>query len=341
MRRNLPFLAFGFALLVVATLAGVARAGVALPLPGRLPGEHGALMVAGFFGTLISLERAFAIGKRWAYAVPLLSAAGGAAVVAGAGGGAILVIAGAGFVLLSVYLLRFKLNLATATMGLGGVALLAGNLLWYLKSPTSATPFWGAFLLLIIAGERIELAQLLGAPRRVKHAFIAVVAVYVAGVSATLLDPALGLRVSGGGMLLLAAWLLRYDVAMKSARSSGLPKFAGIALVLGYVWLFAGGAVLLGYAGAYGYDIALHALFLGFVFSMVFGHAPVIFPALLGKEMRFSSSFYVHLALLHLSLLVRLAGNFGSSELVAIGGAMNAAAIFLFLINNALSLRQS
>jgi hypothetical protein len=45
------------------------------------------------------------------------------------------------------------------------------------------------------------------------------------------------------------------------------------------------------------------------VFAMVFGHAPIIFPAVLRVAVPYHASFYLPLVLLHLSLLVRLAGN--------------------------------
>ncbi|WP_457554544.1 hypothetical protein [Candidatus Pyrohabitans sp.] len=334
-RRNYPLVALGMVLLLVATLAGLSRADFNL-LPEQLAMSHGALMVAGFFGTLISLERAFAMGNTRAYLVPVLSAAGGVGILAGAQHAASLLVASAaGYVLLSLRMLRFMPNLATGTMCLGAVALLAGNVLWYLRGSAPATPFWGAFLLLTIAGERIELAQLLSTKAGVKRWFMLSTGIYAAGVATTLLDYSLGLRISGAGMLLLALWLLRYDVAMKSISASGLPRFTGFALVLGYLWLIAGGVLGLAYAGSYSYDMMLHSLFLGFVFSMVFGHAPVIFPALLGRNMRFLSSFYLHLILLHLSLMLRLAGNFISAELTAWGSLLNAASIFLFLANNA------
>jgi hypothetical protein len=45
---------------------------------------HGALMVSGFFGTVIALERAVALGHRWAYLGLLSGGLGGFALIAGA-----------------------------------------------------------------------------------------------------------------------------------------------------------------------------------------------------------------------------------------------------------------
>jgi hypothetical protein len=86
-------------------------------------------------------------------------------------------------------------------------------------------------------------------------------------------------------------------------------------------------------AGPY-YDAILHAVFVGFVMSMIFGHAPIIFPAITGKPIPFHPIFYSHLILLHLSLLLRV-----SSDLILWpsgrqwGGLLNGAAILLFIAN--------
>ena len=73
------------------------------------------------------------------------------------------------------------------------------------------------------------------------------------------------------------------------------------------------------------YDAALHAVFVGFVFSMVFGHAPVIVPAVLRVRFPYHPVLYAPLALLHASLAVRVLVS------VPVGAWGNAAAIALFV----------
>jgi len=69
------------------------------------------------------------------------------------------------------------------------------------------------------------------------------------------------------------------------------------------------------------------------VFSMVFGHAPIIFPAVLRMAVPYHPSFYLPLALLHLSLLLRLAGNVsGQYPWTRIGGVLNALALVAFIL---------
>ena len=50
-------------------------------------------------------------------------------------------------------------------------------------------------------------------------------------------------------------------------------------------------------------DAALHAAAVGFVFSMVFGHAPIIVPAIMRVTLPYWPAFYVPLVMLHASLL--------------------------------------
>ncbi|MEO3827408.1 hypothetical protein [Actinomadura sp. B10D3] len=97
-------------------------------------------------------------------------------------------------------------------------------------------------------------------------------------------------------------------VARRTVRSPGLPCYAAACLLAGYLWLAVAGTIRLaaGRPSNSGlYDAALHAVFLGFVMSMVFGHAPVILPAVLRVRLPYHPVLYAPLVLLHASLLVR------------------------------------
>lgn len=71
-----------FVLIVLAGLfllaglwAGLVRFGWILPvLNDQFPFVHGPVMVVGFLGTLIGLERAVALGRVWPYGIPILTA---------------------------------------------------------------------------------------------------------------------------------------------------------------------------------------------------------------------------------------------------------------------------
>jgi hypothetical protein len=79
-------------------------------------------------------------------------------------------------------------------------------------------------------------------------------------------------------------------------------------------------------------DAALHALALGFVFSMMLGHAPVILPAIARVKVLFSRLYYLPLALLHVSLVIRLAAGRTDFHALAVGAGGNALAIAAFIV---------
>ena len=83
------------------------------------------------------------------------------------------------------------------------------------------------------------------------------------------------------------------------------------------------------------YDAMLHAFFLGFTFSMIFAHAPIIFPGVAGLSIRpYHGSLYIWAVLLQLSLGFRIAYDLLMfSEYRKIFGMVNAAVILLFFVN--------
>jgi hypothetical protein len=112
-------------------------------------------------------------------------------------------------------------------------------------------------------------------------------------------------------------------------RQDRLPRYVAACLLAGYFWLGLGGALL---ALSMAYDAALHAIFVGFVFSMVFGHAPVIVPAVARANVRYHWSFYVPLALLHVSVAARVIGDLAASPSArAAGGTLSALSIVVFI----------
>jgi len=84
------------------------------------------------------------------------------------------------------------------------------------------------------------------------------------------------------------------------------------------------------YAGP-DYAAMLHAFLLGFVFSMIFGHAPIIVPALTGLRLAYSPIFYGHLILLHVMLAYRTYGSLAHDlEAQRWAGLFNVVAVLLF-----------
>jgi hypothetical protein len=329
---RLPLLVLGFASLALGVAGGLARLGASIPAPAGAIALHGALMVSGFLGTVIGLERAVALGRRWAYAAPLASGLGGLCLVLGfaAPGFALLALAAGVLVAASLAVLSRQPSLEMATLVAGAVAWLAGNLSLFAALP--AAPWWIAFFALTIGGERLELSRYLKRGALARYAFMV--------LAAALLAAPLLPRVLGVVLVLLALWLFAYDLARVTVRQRGLPRYIAVCLLSGYAWLAFGGALL---AAAVAYDAALHAIFVGFVFSMVFGHAPVILPAVLRVKLPYHPALYAPLALLHASLGLRvfvspLAGAWGNAAAIALFIATAAA---LVAIRPGLDLRQS
>lgn len=343
---RLPVMAVVALGLLAGLWTGLERLGWDLPpLRGGLAIAHGPLMISGVLGTLIGLERAAALAALpgrahpWAYLAPLLSGAGGVLLLVGTEPAARALLVGGSvvMVLVSALMLRYQPALYTLVMGLGAVCWLLGNLLWFSGSPVyNVVHLWVAFLLLTIVGERLELSRVRRVTQRGVRLFALGAGLLLAGVLLTPLQLDAGLRLAGLGQIGLALWLLRWDVAVRTVRMEGLPRFIAVCLLAGYVWLGLGGLIGLFSGAVYAgplYDALLHALLLGFVFSMIFGHAPIIIPALTGRAVAFwPAAAYVYLALLHVSLLLRQSGSLlGDMPARQWGGLLNVAAILLFL----------
>jgi hypothetical protein len=326
--------------------AGLFRLGFPLPLPQLdLPLAHGPLMVSAFLGTLIGLEKAVAIRKGWAYLGPLSTGIGGIGVAlatASIGPRLLFLVGSASLVVVTGLFLRRLPTLAHGFMLAGAALWAAGNALWLAGWLVyAAAPCWIGFLLLTIAGERLELNRILSPSRTslawfLSSAIAAVTGALLASFGAGFHEPAYewGMRVLGIGMLWLGAWLLWNDVARIAIRRPGLSRFMASGLLLACLWLAVSGALWLllgGLSSGELYDASLHAFFLGFVVSMVFAHGPVIFPAILGRPLRFHRGFYLPLAMLHAGLAMRVLGDLaGLVPCRRYGGLLNAASILVF-----------
>jgi len=348
---RLPLLALGMVALVTALWGALVRVGWKAPLPSyNWLSWHGPLMVCGFLGTVIGLERAVGLARPWAYAAPLGTGVGALLLVAGdlsRRGPALVTLGSAVFLAILLVVVKIQPQRQNVVMALGAVAWIAGNVRWLLGAPFNASAlFWGAFVVLTIAGERLQLTRFLPPRRGSRGAFTAASAVLFAGIVLSLRWPAAGSRLAGCGFLALGVWLLLFDIARVNARREGLTRFVALALLPGYVWLSVSGLLLaLRALPEHGmlYDAILHTLFVGFVFSMIFGHAPIIFPAVLAVTMAFRPLVsYAPLVLLHLSLALRIAGDLTErSPLRMWGGLLNVAAVLLFVIGTVTSIRRA
>jgi hypothetical protein len=328
----------------VALLAGLDAALLLIGVPApvttsRLPHVHGMLMVLGFVGTLISLERAVAL-RRWpGYAAPVLLGLGGLLLVSPlplVAGRVALLLGAAALVALYVPLWRRQRDDAVLVQALGAVLATGAATLWLggVAMPDLA-PWLAAFVVLTIAGERLELARLAMGPGAGRPLVLLSSGLAAATVAALLL-PDVGAVLMGAALLALVGWLAHHDVARRTVHAPGAPRFMALSMLGGYAWLgVAGGTWLLGGAATSGarYDAVLHAVFLGFTISMIMAHAPVILPAVLRRPLPYHRVLLVPLGLLHCSLVVRLwwGDALGSTAAWRAGAVGNVVALLLFV----------
>jgi len=333
---RLPLLLAGAVSLLAGLLAGEARMGWALPL--SFLHLHGPLMVCGFFGTVIGLERAVALGRPWAFAAPFATGGGGLLLLAGAeSAGAIMLSLGSlVFLAVALKVARRQPEPFTRLLALGALSWAVGNILWAMGANVpEVVPLWAAFLVLTIAGERLELSRFLKPWRWREPTLVPPLLLIGGGAGLAAAGLPYAWTVFGLGCVALVAWSLVNDIVRRTIRQPGLTRYVAVCLLSGYVWLGVAGMLMPDLdADLYSlhYDAALHALFVGFIFAMVFGHAPVILPAVLKVKLPFRGYFYGPLAVLHASLVLRVAGDLAASETARMwGGALNGVAVVAFV----------
>lgn len=340
-RGRLSLLLLGGLSLLAGLDAALLLAGLPAPVTGeRLAPVHGQLMTLGFLGTLIALERAIAVRAPWAFAAP-----------AGMGLGAVLLLTAAplfvgravqalgAVVLLAIHgaLARRAPSVAVTVQSLGALLALAASLLWLAGIPTAA--LFGCvagFLILTIAGERLELARIAMPTRRAEDAVLVIAAVLVLAAVGAVLWPRGGSELLGASVLGVVAWLARNDVAVRLIRGTGLPRYIAVNLLAAMVWLAVAGVawLLLGpQLDGPGFDLVVHCVGLGFACSMVLAHAPVILPAVIRRPLTYSPVLYAVTAVLQAGVAVRVLGDIRSLEgLWQAGAFANVAVMVLFVL---------
>jgi hypothetical protein len=342
---RLVLLACGLIALLIGLWTGIARLGIGLMgVAPRLVEFHGALMICGFFGTLICIERAVALNRPLAYFIPLFAATGVLALLAGT-----IALAGVAFLSASVALAaasfwnmrRLQSVVLAVTPSIAALCWGLGTLTWLAERPLGESAgWWLAFLVLTVAAERLELSRIVAPPAMAKVVFAAAIAVLLIGVARGELERPLSASM-GSGLILCGAWLLIYDLARRTVRLSGQIRFTALCMLLGHCWLIVAGLELLArplHLVTYWYDAVVHAITLGFVLSMVFGHALIIFPSVVGLKLRYSPVLYVPLLLLHMSVAIRIVGDFsGWQDIRSVSGFLTIVALIGFAITVAVA----
>jgi hypothetical protein len=329
---------------VIAVLAGLARIGMVTTVGLATAGVHGPLFVVGVFGTLIAIERAVALSassaSHWAYLAPATGVAFIVALLAGSEFAPTLAVCACGLqVGLNFMVIRRQSETFTWMMALASCALTVGTLAWaHYRTIDSALPGWLVYFVGTIAAERLELARLAPPSPHTSGALVGLLILALAASSAVPLVGDSAVRATGLTLSMIGAWQLRYDLARRTVRTRGLPRFAAVGVLAGAAWLvFGGGLLLVSRLPAAGplRDATIHAVLVGYVFSMVVAHAPIVVPAVARVAFRYHPLLFVPLGLLHSSLCVRIAGDLaGRAPLRSAGTLGNALALAIFVLSN-------
>jgi len=341
MRAARPIFALSLALLAVSgVLAGLVRIGVAWAstLVVGWSQWHGVLMAACLMGAVISLERAVAFKRRVGFVAPLAALCAGLLLLAGAlplYAALLLMLAALMLTWVSFCLWRRQPSFSGALLALAPLFWLLGTITWQsAQNPGAGVLSWLLFLVLTIAAERLELSRYQPTSPRARQGFIVIMLLLLVSRLGWL-SPEVAGRLYGWALVGLALWLLRHDVARRTWRMGGATRYIANCLLAGYVWLlFAGGLGAMGAfdAGAVMFDAALHAITLGFVFSMIFGHALIVLPAVSGLRVTYHPALYLAWLGLHCSLALRVYADFcEQSRVWALAGQLNALTLLLFM----------
>ena len=365
-------LLMGAALALLAGLdAALVRLGALAPVGStELGAIHGILMVYGFLGTAICLERAVALNSRWAYLSPAASALAGIAAIAISQSPAV-----ANFIAtlpLPAYLSRIlpgyqsqrmlpavlwtismitlvmiyrhvwkkrQASYAVLTELIAACVGLCGILLWMRGLEVALImPWWLFFLVLTIVGERLELARLAFNEATEKRILVWIGALVIS-LALTLIVPLVAYPLLGVALAALAIDMGYHDVALKTIKIPGIPRLSAVAMLAGYGWALLPALLWITapptFSG-YGYDAIVHALTVGFAVSMVIAHAPVIIPSVIRREVPYHLAMWVPLALFHSSLLIRFLSGAREAALPwRFGGTLGVCAFLLFVVTTA------
>jgi hypothetical protein len=222
----------------------------------------------------------------------------------------LLIIASVLFNLVYITYLKKQYSLYLTLAMVGALCWCVGNvlLLWKRFYPL-AFPWWMGFILFTIVSERLELSKFLPVTNKHKRILIVMMSVFLLGILLPFHEA--GKYVAGSSLVLISIWLLRYDVVKLTIQKEGLVRFTAVALTCGYVALLFEGVFLITLSDApHSYDTIVHTFFLGFVFSMIFAHGPIILPGVLGLSVKpYHPLFYIPLLGLFSSLATRIAAN--------------------------------
>lgn len=304
------------ALLLLSLLGAFSRLGWPLPAAiAPLATQHGALMICGFFGTLIGLERwilkRFVLG----YVSPFLTISGSLALFLFSESFAAVCFLLAAMYQIGAFAWSKQAHHLPTLIQLLGLAVWGGGcLVWALgRGFTDLSLAWIGFLSLTILGSRLDKIQkantAMARPSRLEYRILlGSMLCFAVGCLLNLMSQELSYQLCGASFLVSALWYLIFDAAVLPPERQAFLSYFRWGLKLSYGWLWLTGILLLIWGSALpllAYDVYLHMILLGFVFGMVFSHLPIMLPELSGLQFRFHNILFAPLFVLHAGLAIR------------------------------------
>lgn len=337
-KERIPIVLFAMFCLLSGLWSGLNRIGwniAILPITAH----HGAIMVGGFLGTLIALEKIIPLKKKSLLIIPVLNAFSVVLFFVNQPRIAVSMLIASSIALSLVFLYYFRKQhtVIYILMLAGALCWLTGNVLLLTKFfYPLAFPWWTAFVLFIITAERLELMKFLPVTPVERKLLLALLVTFIIGVLFSF--HGVGNFISGLALITISLWLLRYDLIAINLKKQSLPRFVAIALLCGYIALLLTGIFFFTLSDQWlTYDAIVHSFFLGFVFSMIFAHGPMILPGVMGISVTpFSKTLYVWLFILQLSWLARVVSDvMAELQIRKITGLLSAVAIIGYFITMA------
>ncbi len=269
--------------LVSGITGGFLRTGCFV-FPGQgISMAHGLLMTGGFMGSLISMERNLEMKQKGWAIVPVLSMSSAVFFILGelTVGLVLLILSSIGLIAMVYFQSMNHPKAGKWMMLIGALCWLTGNLLVYKSNMIAmGSSWWEAFILLTILGERLQLSSERSWANRYLAVLLVLFGIFFFGMFLPFHGN--GTIFMGYAIVGIGTWFLVSDLHEGVLSNSSENRFCKLAILLGYTWLIGHGIwLLIGSSHPYFYDVLLHTFFLGFAFSMIWGHAPKLLPLFL------------------------------------------------------------
>ena len=326
------FMPFFLLSLITGTIGGWYRMGWDIYIP-HTAASHGLLMVGGFMGGVITLERMITMKQKWWLIFPGVAALSVIVGLLGYSQAMILCqsMASMGMTLFYFHHLRNDQSGFWYILLLGALSWFIGNINFLITNTIPLSlPWWIGFILFTILGERLELTRFLPVSKAKLKVLYVLLGVSFISLALPLHGVGHWLYICSLGGLI--AWFSLNDMARKSIKKPGYSRYLGTGILTGYGWLAIHLLAFLFFKDQpLGYDLFIHTFFLGFGFSMIWAHAPMILPAVLKLPNRpYHPVLWIMWSIFQVSLLARILVSVMEWEsLRRILGMINGLSIFL------------